>query len=197
MKDQLLCEKLEKVTALKKDRLAVALWVLQQPGKLPALIRLGLAGSGELSVKACWVLDMVARQELNVLFPYAGKLVSGIEKLQGQSAIRPVSRVCEQLLREFDNNSESPLHQSLGDKELKALISAGFNWLQGDNKVAARANAMGCLFYLGKIFPWIHAELETILHRGYLQESAGFRARARMVLSAIQQFRVRATGRNQ
>ena len=66
------------------------------------------------------------------------------------------------------------------------MTSRCFEWLIDDQlKVAPRAYSMISLFHLGKDINWIHEELQLVIEQNYAQESAAYKARARMVLKKL------------
>ena len=75
--------------------------------------------------------------------------------------------------------------EKLSERQIQQFIETSFDWLISDTKVAAKAYAMEILFELGKHYDWIHPELKQIISQDYSKHSAGYKARARMILKEI------------
>ncbi len=162
-----------RVSALRKDREDMA--------------HLAAADSPEdpLSVKACWVLDLAVEKDPMAFFPYLGQFIGGLGKIRNESAIRPLARICEQVSQRYYASPATERRRLATPKDLEALVAAAFNWLIGPHKVAAKVYSMTTLYHLGLDFNWIHRELELVLEKNYPEESAAYKARARMILAKI------------
>ena len=185
MKSVALKTLLGKVTASKQAREDAALWVLRNPNVLEELLQLAVDPQQENSVKASWVLDLVVENRIETLNPYLDTFLSGLKRVRDESALRPLARICEQLLLE-NEIQRGALSVYIGQEQLNALTAIAFDWLIGPHKVATKVYSMSCLFIIGKQLGWIHPELREVLKRDFGGQSAGYRARARMILKKIE-----------
>lgn len=68
---------------------------------------------------------------------------------------------------------------------LTQITTTCFDWLIGNQKVAAKAYSMTSLLMLGSKFDWIWPELRLILEQNYHNGSPAYQARARMTLAKL------------
>jgi hypothetical protein len=138
-----------------------------------------------VSSKACWVLEFTAKKRLPYLFPHLDYFTGHIGKVQLQSSVRPVAKICECLMLCFFSEQKNECQQELTNTHLQKIATASFDWLIGDHKVAVKAYSMTCLLLLGKEFDWIHAELKLVIEKNYAEGSAAHKARARHTLAKL------------
>ena len=107
-----------------------------------------------------------------------------MRSVKEESAIRPVAKVCEILLK-YHFSKKKGKHPIFTREQLEKCTETCFDWLLGDHKVAAKVFSMSCLYYTGLEIPWVHGELEVILQQHYKGGSAAYQARARDVLKRV------------
>ena len=70
MASETLFEKLKYTSARRESRLSVANWVLSRPEVFPELLEFCFHIKDDISYKACWTLEFVCLEKLELLFPY-------------------------------------------------------------------------------------------------------------------------------
>ena len=101
------------------------------------------------------------------------------------SAVRPMAKICEFLIKAYFAESGSDIQKNLTDHHLELIATTCFDWLIGEHKVAAKAYSMTSLLLLGRKFDWIHSELKIIIEQNYHNGSAAYKARARHTLAKL------------
>jgi hypothetical protein len=157
------------------------------PQELPELLNIAFAEKKTVSEKACWILDMVMRDHLELLLPHLDYFCQNLGKVKLDGSVRPVAKICEMLVLSTLRSQNPVFVRAVHDDHLESLATACFDWLISEQKVAPQAYAMTSLFYLGKKFGWIHDELRQVLEQNYALGSAAYQARARMVLHKLKQ----------
>jgi len=175
-------EELTYVNAARKNRLKYANIILNDLSLLPKLIDVLLMVDDKTSCKAAWILEFACAKELDIIIPHIDKLLNNIHKIHLDSAVRPIAKVCEFMVKSYYSKKDNPIQSVLQPKHKELIIETCFDWMITDQKVAAKVYSMSNLFLLGKDYDWIHDELKLILERDYHPGSAAYKARARQVL---------------
>jgi hypothetical protein len=160
--------------------------VLNDPSLVAPLMKIAFQVDDPVSCKACWILEFTAQKHLDHLYHNMDNFVENIGLVYMDSAVRPIAKICELLMKSYFQLKNPETHKILNEKHLEGITSACFDWLIGDHKVAAQAYSMTSLLLLGRKFDWIHPELRMILEQNYQNGSAAYRARARMTLAKLQ-----------
>ncbi|WP_420593296.1 adenylosuccinate lyase [Robiginitalea biformata] len=179
-----LLQRLDYVDATRKERLAMAAEILGTPHWLPDLIAICLNRHDAIGSRACWVLEFVFKKDPARLFPYLGVFIDGLSRLQEESSIRPMAKICELLAGSYykpGKGAKPPLES----RHRERMAEVCFDWLIGPHKVAPKAYCMQTLYLLGEEFPWIRPELREVLKLNYAKGSAAYQARARHVLKLL------------
>lgn len=166
-------------------RRKMAMVVTNDPTLIRPLLELAFIVDQSISIKAAWVLEQLARERLDHLYPYMDLFVENLDKVHQDSAVRPMAKICEYLTTAHFLKGDPEIKKVLNELHWSQITTVCFDWLIGDHKVAAKAYAMECLWLLGKKFGWVHPELQMVLSQNYADGSAAYKARARMVLSKI------------
>jgi hypothetical protein len=174
-------KKLESVTGHRVNRQKHADEVLANTELFPDLIRLCFQISDKNSSKACWILEFVCYQKLELLEDHLDFFCSHIKELKDESAIRPAAKICQLLVLSHYKKKEI----QLSEKHLEEIIESSFDWLINDIKVAPKAYSMRTLYLLGQQHDWIHPELKTIITKDFPNHSAAYKAVAKEVLKKI------------
>lgn len=127
--------------------------------------------------KACWALELVLDQNLNLIVPYLDVFCEKLPHYQNDSAVRPISKICMML------SGSNTIGLTTFQEE--KIIEACLDWLIRDEKVAAKAYAMRALYALGKKHAWINDSLKTILSQDYHLHSAAYQAAAKDILKRL------------
>jgi hypothetical protein len=177
---------LEKMENAKRvHRLRVANLVLKNPDLLPFLLEIVFEVENKLSIKAAWSLELVLEQKLDWLTPHLDYFTNNISSVQFDSAVRPISKICNFIAIAYSSKKESLIKEFLTANQIETIIEAGFDWMISQHKVAVKAYTMNALFLLGKNYDWVHEELKLIIQQNITKESAAYKARGKMTLALI------------
>lgn len=139
----------------------------------------------EGTFNASWVFDHLMRKRLAFLLPQLDKFCSGLATLQSESCIRPMAHVCQMITEAYFKKKDSSFRKKVTEIHLDQMVTACFDWLIGEHKMAAKVFAMTSLLHLGKKFEWIHPELRSVLEQSMGDGTAGYRNRAEKTLNAL------------
>lgn len=178
-------DRLEHVNATRVKRLQMASVILETPDLLAPLFKIAFKDHDPIANKACWILEYVAQQNLDLILPHIDHFTQNIKTLKVDSSVRPMAKICEFLAKAYFSKKENKTKTSLTHGHLELMAIACFDWLIGEHKVAAKAYSMTTLLLLGRRFDWIHPELEMVLEQNYASGSAAYKARARMTLAKL------------
>jgi len=172
--------------AYRQNRLGGALWVLEHPETLAELLAYGFKNDEDISYKALWVLEFVCLEDLTLLYPHLDFFFEQLPNAYKHQSLRPLSHICEMLALRYYKKKESLVVDTLSEAHKTVMIECSFDWLITDQKIACQARAMLTLYYLGFEFDWVHPELVQILQQNIHSGSAGYKARGKKILTAIQ-----------
>lgn len=178
-----LYERIRNCSAHRKPRDDNKDYILANPAEFARLVAFAFDVADKDSHKACWILEIVAFEKLEWFMTPLDFICANLSKLKDESAIRPISKICQLLVEAHFKKPGAGI--SLSQEQLQKIIEADFDWLIGDTKVAAKAYAMRTLFTIGKQLDWIHPELKTILNKDYPHHSAAYKAAAREILKKL------------
>ena len=173
------------VDGTQDKRIKVAQLVLNNPNFIEPLMEIAFEDDGVISSKACWILENVAKRDLQQLLIHIDTFISGISKVHLDSSVRPVAKICEILTKAYFSKSNNNIHTILKEVHLEKIMDSCFDWLIGNHKVATKAYSMTSLYLLGEKFKWIRPELKVLLEQNYGLGSAAYKARARQILALI------------
>ena len=157
--------------------------ILREPELLPFLLD-NLHSDNKLKcIRSAWLLELVCLNEVRLLVPYLAEFTSDLNKLNHESAIRPVSKICSLISQYHFEHLDETTDQH--DKWQRDMIEASFIWLTGNHKIAAQVFAMETLYLHGQDSDWIHDELYSILDKDYPNRSSGYQSRARKIMDKI------------
>lgn len=150
---------------------------LADEGHLLELFELAFDLSDKNHFKACWALELVLEQNLELILPHLDSFCNIISEYQLDPAIRPISKICL-----FISKSKTI---ELTEKQEQQLIETCLDWLIQDEKVAGKAYSMRALLNFSKKHIWMIPELQTILSQDYPNHSAAYKAAAKDVLRKL------------
>ncbi|WP_034059405.1 hypothetical protein [Lacinutrix jangbogonensis] len=185
MTTETLYQELNYVNHSRAKRLHYANLVIDNPDLIPKLLDILFMVDDKISPRAAWVFEFMCGENLNTIIPYLDRFTENINKVHLDSAVRPVAKVCEYLVKALYGRENHKIKQALSSQHKEKIIEACFDWMINDEKIAPKAYAMNSLFLLGSEYEWIHPELVLILERDYQIQSSGFKARARQILKKI------------
>ena len=171
--------------AKRVNRLSVANLVIKNKELFPYLLELVFEIDNKTSIKAAWVLEFVCAERLDWLAPHLNYFTGNIGKVNFDSAVRPVSKICEFLADAYTSENNSVIKIELKKNHIEKMIEVGFDWLIGKQKVAVKVYAMEMLFLLGRNIDWVRQELRLIIELNITKESAAYKARGKKILSMI------------
>lgn len=173
------------VDSSRKRRSEMAEVVLSNEDLILSLIEIIHLEEDPISCKASWILEFSFKKRSSILYPYLNNFTKIITKVNLDSSVRPLAKICELLVQSYFSNTPNESQKHINETHLNKITTACFDWLIGEHKVAAKAYSMTSLFLLGQKFEWIHPELKMILEQNYANGSAAYQARARMVLKKL------------
>lgn len=173
----MLKNRLYNLKAYRKDREELRDAVLKNPLYLEETILLAFELSNKNHHKACWVLELVFEEKLELIFPYLDRFCEVLPLYENQSALRPMSKIMMFLIQKYP--------EKFSETQIQKIIETSFDRLISQTKVAAKVYAMDVLFELGKIHHWIHPELKQIITQDYNRHSPGYKAHTRMLLKKM------------
>ncbi|MHC0443366.1 hypothetical protein [Flavobacterium sp. 3-210] len=176
-------KKLHYVNAYRENRLKTAQDVLENPSLFSELVLICFSPENKNNHKACWILEFVSYEELLWLQPHLDFFCSNLKILKDESAIRPMAKVMQLLVKSHFKKGENSI--KLSEENLQDCIEASFDWLITNVKVATKAYSIRTLFILGNYYDWIHPELKVIIEKDYADHSAAYKAVAKEVLKKI------------
>lgn len=159
--------------------------LLQAPELVDTLLKAIWKEDKEGTFNASWVFDHLMRKKLDYLLPYVVNFANGLENLTSESCIRPMAHVCELLVLKRYKTKDRAYTEGISTQTMEKIVSACFDWLIGQRKVAAKVFAMTSLLHLGMEFKWIHPELKPILENSIHAGTVGYKNRAQKTLLAL------------
>ncbi len=174
--------------AARQNRLIAAQFFLDNTDEFEFLLHKTFEINYKNHHKAAWVLEFVLDKNFNLLLPHLDYFTTNLSKLQNDSAIRPIAKICEWIAIKFTQKQNEQLQNNLSQKNILAIVETGFDWLIGDYKVATKAYTMDTLYLLGNLpnmQKWIHQELQNIIAERMNTESAAFKSRGRKILTLL------------
>ena len=185
MTTEQLYEELKYVNHSREKRLQYANLVIDNPEIIPSVLDIIFSVDDKRSPRAAWLLEFVARDNLEYLVPHLNRITAEMHKVHLDSAVRPMAKICECLVEAYYSKYDNQVIHSLEPKHKEKIIECCFDWMINDEKIAPKAYSMNSLYLLGQDYDWIHPELVLILERDFQIQSSGFKARARHILKKI------------
>lgn len=185
MTTEQLYDELNYVNHSREKRLYYANLVINNPDLIPKLLDILFMVDDKVSCRAAWVFEFMCSENLETSIPYLDTFTEHIHKVHLDSAVRPVAKVCEYLIKAYYSKTNNQIKTALKPIHKERIIEACFDYMINDEKIAPKAYAMNTLYLLGQDYDWIHPELVLILERDYQMQSSGFKARARHILKKI------------
>jgi len=178
-------------TAARVNRLKAANYFIQHPESLADLIVLVFDTSYKLHHKAAWVLEFVVEHHLEWILPHPhiNEFTSNLSKLQNDSAIRPIAKICQWIAFNYVKKEDVLFRNTINKKHIDLIIEVGFDWMIGDYKVASKVYSMNTLYYFGNLpnkeFNWLHIELKNIILQHINRGSAAYKSAGKKILELL------------
>lgn len=154
--------------------------VFENPELFDDLMQIALNTNDQNHHKACWILELVLEQKLNMLVPYLDVFCETLPQFTHDGSIRSVSKICQ-----FAATRHLKTKAFVTELQVRQITEKCFDWLITDAKVASKAYAMRSLLELGKLQDWVYPELQSVLEMGYPDHSPAYQAASREVLKKI------------
>lgn len=138
-----------------------------EPPFLESLVAIGCNPTDKNHYKALWILELVAEEQITLLFPYLDLFCSQLSLYHLDPAVRPAAKICLFLVSKKD--------VKLCPFQEEKIIEGCLDYIIREAKVATVAYALRALFRLGKKHPWVHDELRLILSRELDNPSPGMK----------------------
>ncbi|MDH3322223.1 MAG: adenylosuccinate lyase, partial [Flavobacteriaceae bacterium] len=156
-------------------------FVIKNPEVFPFLLEMVFDHDNKrAAIKSAWVLELVCQKNIFLIQNHLDYFIDHIYKIKDESALRPMAKVCA-----FIAESNTAKEFRLTEDQKEKMISANFDWLIGQHKIATQVYAMDTLYLLGKEFNWVHDELKLILEKNTSASSAGYQAHAKKILHRL------------
>ena len=185
MTQEELYAELSYVNHSRENRKKYALLVISNPDLIPKVLDILFQVDDKTSCRAGWLLEFVARENLDSILPYLDRFTESMHKVHLDPAVRPVAKICEYLIEAYYHKYNNHTKDYLTSEHKERIIALSFDYMITNQKIAAKAYSMNTLFLLGKEYDWIHPELKLILERDFNVSSAAFKARARHLLKKL------------
>ncbi|WP_422860219.1 hypothetical protein ACOKFD_04885 [Flagellimonas sp. S174] len=134
---------------------------------------------------ASWVLDHLLRKRLVYLLPYFEEFTLGLAEMKSESCIRPMAHICQMVTEAYFEKKDKIFIENISSNQLERIMTACFDWLIGQHKIAAKVFSMTSLYYLGMQFHWIHPELKLVLEETIAKGTSGYKNRAAKTLDRL------------
>jgi hypothetical protein len=144
------------------------------------LITLALDTSDKNHFKACWILELVLEKNLDLLAPRLDEFCEALPTWSHDSALRSIAKICMFCAQQLKKQPNF-----LSDKQIVQITEACFEWVISEQKVAAKAYAMVCLYETGKRLDWVYPELVPVLQHGFPEHSAAYKSVAKKILAKV------------
>lgn len=170
-------QQIAKSTAHRKSRDDNKDFIFTNPGYLSDLIAIALDTTDKNHHKACWILELICEERLEIFIPYIDDFCETLRHYQSDSAIRSISKICLFLAK----SKKIPLTEHQEEK----IIETGLDWLIQTNKAANAAYTMRFLYILGKKHIWVNDELRELLSRDFGEQTPGYRSAVKDILKRL------------
>ena len=183
-----LYEELDYVNHSREKRRHYAALIIEEPHLIRSALEILFMVDDERSNRAGWLVEFVTKSDIAIIYPHLDYFTTHMHTVYKDSALRPVTKVCEYLALSYYKNKDTLTRKYLTQTHKERMIEAGFDWLITDQKVAVKAYTLTTLFHLGTEVDWVHPELTRLMENQYAYGSAAFKARTRHVTKWINMF---------
>lgn len=183
-RDQLYKE-LDYVNHSRENRKKYASLVIDNPILLPVVMDILFDVDDKTSCRAAWLLEFVARENLNAILPHLDRITSEMNRVHFDSAVRPIAKICEYLIEAYYSKHDNKTKSYLSSDHKEKIVELCFDYLISDKPIAPQAYSMNVLYLLGQDYDWIHPELIQVLRKNYPTGSKGYKARARCIFEKL------------
>lgn len=183
--NSILKNKIDQSNAHRSSRDENAQFILSNLDLFPEFIAMAFNVSDKNHFKACWILELVLEEKLELLLPYLDRYCENLKNYTNHSAIRSISKICL-FLSKYHIKKLKLNAIVLSDKQIQLIFEKCFDWIIDEKeKVASKAYAIRGLYEFGKKKDWIYPELKRILADDYSKHSYAYKAVAKEILKKI------------
>ena len=172
---------LTKISVSRESRLNCAQLVKNDMELFPYLIEILFTVDDKTSCHAAWVFEFVCEDYIYAIVPHLDTFTKNIHKVHLESAIRPVSKVCQFIAKAYYSKENNTFKRLLSPEHKERIVETCFDWMINKHKVATKVFAMETLFLFGQENTWIHNDLKLILEQDFQTQSAAFKSRAKHI----------------
>ncbi|WP_396596671.1 adenylosuccinate lyase [Dokdonia sp. R86516] len=180
-----LYDELAYVNHSREKRAYYAQLITNEPGLMELVLEILFMVDDTRSPKAGWIAEFATKEDITTILPHLELFTTKMHTVYQDAALRPVSKICEELAISYYKLKNPQTRASLARIQRERMVTAAFDWLITDQKVAVKAYSMTTLYHLGTEIDWVHRDLKRIMEDGYATGSAAFKARCRHVSSWI------------
>ena len=170
-------QQIAKSNALRKSRDKEKNFILSHLDRLPSLLEIAFNTKDTNHHKACWILELVCQEKLELLLPYLDAFCNNLPLFQNDSALRSISKICLFLTQ---NNG-----LTLTTFQQNKIIEACLDWLITENKVATKVYAMYTLANFSQNHFWLKETLHNLILKDFFHQSPAYKAATKAVLRKI------------
>ncbi len=87
--------------------------VIREPELIPLVLNILFRTDDKRSPRAAWMLEFVARDNLELLIPHLDRITSEMHKVHLDSAVRPMAKICECLVEAYYSKNENVIKQRI------------------------------------------------------------------------------------
>ena len=168
-------EYLSHLNASITDRKAGVEFFHKHPEAIPQLFEWATHGQSErVHVISAWIFEMYVMEDIDRLTPYWQKLLDRMPSLTNESIRRPLSKICYNYLKTFEDQ--------ISDQQKDSILSTAFDWLTEPAAVATQNFAMKSLYLLRDHQHWVQEQLVAVVKSQYPTGSPGYKSAARQIL---------------
>ena len=180
-----LYQELNYVNHSREKRLHYANFLIDNPNLVNNILEILFHVDDKISPRAAWVFEFMCSKDISYIIPHLDYFTENMHRVHLDSAVRPVAKICELIVKAYTSKENHPIKQALTKTHKERIIENCFDYMINDEKVAPKAYSMTTLFMLGLEYDWVHPELARILEDDFSKQSAAFKARARQILKKI------------
>lgn len=170
-------DRISKSSAHRKSRDDNKLFIFENPEYLPNLIEIAFNTKDKNHHKACWILELIVEEKINLFIPFIGEYCSALKNYKSDSAIRSISKIGLFLVKDKKIK--------LTEIQEEQIIETFLDWLIESDKAANAAYTMRALYILGKKHDWVNDELRALLSRDCSHQTPGYKFAVKDILKRL------------
>ena len=121
-----LYKELSYVNHSREKRLYYANMVIANPDLVSPLLDILFTVDDKISCRAAWVFEFTCGENLDVIIPYLDVFTKNISRVHLDSAVRPVAKVCEYIIKAYYKKGEHAIKKYLKTNHKEKIVEACF-----------------------------------------------------------------------